>query len=539
MGMTFWTGAVAELSGADADTGRSLEALEERDFVRSQDESTVAAEREWAFKHALLRDVAYGRLPKGRRATLHVRFVDWVTAQSSAEDEFVEIVAYHLEQACKLGREVGRSEVPPPVERAVAALMRAAEKAERREGIREADRYYARALELAGEDETEQTLELRLGRAGTLNMLGDLQQADEYLTRVADGAPEADRPDFRARALIGRANIAAKQGRGAEASLHVTEAESIAGQLEDRSLQVRAIYMAAYVRWWFEDAGEASVEALKRGLAIAEELEDHALQIEGHVWLVILLYNVGDLAGAQAQLVPYSALAGEVGGLRDQARATFQLGLVKYHLGEIEEAELLGLQALEWLDRTGDRFYQLQNMRALALCAVARSEFQLAEERLRDAVPLALEIGGVQIVEIYRCLIDVLIRQSRLSDARELAVFASRNVPKEDVYARAAGLLIEASVRTAEGRREPAEESFVEALRLLEEQRLPLDLGEARLAFGRALRRLGDDARAEVELEQAREPLVRMGARGLVDDIDRELATMREGAGLAGPLASP
>jgi len=112
-------------------------------------------------------------------------------------------------------------------------------------------------------------------------------------------------------------------------------------------------------------------------------------------------------------------------------------------------------------------------------------------------------------------------------------------VPKEDVYARAAGLLIEASVRTAEGRREPAEESFVEALRLLEEQRLPLDLGEARLAFGRALHRLGDDARAEVELEQAREPLVRMGARGLVDDIDRELATMREGAGLAGPLASP
>ena len=56
--------------------------------------------------------------------------------------------------------------------------MSAAEKAERREGIREADRYYARALELVGDDETEQTLELRLGRAGTLNKLGDLEAAD-------------------------------------------------------------------------------------------------------------------------------------------------------------------------------------------------------------------------------------------------------------------------------------------------------------------------------------------------------------------------
>ena len=65
-----------------------------------------------------------------------------------------------------------------------------------------------------------------------------------------------------------------------------------------------------------------------------------------------------------------------------------------------------------------------------------------------------------------------------------------------------------------------------------------LDLGEARLAYGRALRRLGDDVAARTELERARVDLAGMGARGLVDEIDRELAGIAEGAGMAGPLAS-
>src|SRR5262249_29368769 len=146
VGMVFWSGAVGELHG-NVEVDPSLEALEQRDLVRQSEETTLAEETEWAFKHGLIKDVAYGRVPKGRRADLHVRFVDWVKARSGVGDDLVEIVAYHLEQACRLAG-VGRSDAPPPIERAAGALMLAAEKAQRREGIREADRYFARALEL-------------------------------------------------------------------------------------------------------------------------------------------------------------------------------------------------------------------------------------------------------------------------------------------------------------------------------------------------------------------------------------------------------
>jgi len=540
VGTVFWPGAVQHLQGEavppDPELVGKLRSLEERDLVREHELSTVAGELEFAFKHILIRDVAYGQLPKGRRMELHMRFAEWVRALPT--EEFIEIVAWHLERSCKLAGEVARTPVEPPIVEAVAALCAAADKAERREGIREADRYYARALELVGEQRSAQALGARLGRAGTLDMLGELQRADELLVQVADGGTEIGRADLRAKALILRANIAAKRGQAAEARAHAAEAELIARKSSDRSLEVRAIYIAAYVRSWFEDAGEGPVGDLRRGLTLAEELGDEELRSRGHEKLGVLLYNLGDLEGAEDQFQRYAALSSELGSLRHQARVTFQLGLLKYYQGELEEADRLGNQALDWLDRTGDSFWALQNLRTLALCAVARSDMTLAEERLRQAVPLALAIGGAQVVETFRRLVEVLLGQDRLDDARELAAFAWRDLPEEDSYAHAAGLLMDGHVRTAEGQNAVACECFVQALRLLEEQRLPLDLAEARLAFGRALRRFGDKAAAEGQLVLAQEELARMGARGLLAETDRELVELREGPVSPAPLAS-
>src|SRR5262249_2201478 len=141
------------------------------------------------------------------------------------------------------------------------------------------------------------------------------------------------------------------------------------------------------------------------------------------------------------------------------------------------------------------------------------------------------------VIEIYRLLVAVLIAQGRLDDARDISVLAFRSVPEEDAWARAAALLIEASVRTAD-KDELAVEKFAQALELIEQQGLPLDLAEARLAYGQALRHLGKTAAARAELAHAREDVERLGARTLVIQIDRELGVPdAEGAGVAGPFA--
>src|SRR5262249_8284359 len=143
----------------------------------------------------------------------------------------------------------------------------------------------------------------------------------------------------------------------------LTEAEAIADRLDDPTLRVRTAFQFSALRTSHEE-----VDEVRRGLAIADSVGDPGLQVEGYIRLVGALYNVGDLAEAEKQLSHCADLVHEFGSLRDEARLTFQLGLVKYHLGELEEAEASGLQAQAWLDRTGERYIQLQNLRTLALC---------------------------------------------------------------------------------------------------------------------------------------------------------------------------
>jgi class 3 adenylate cyclase/tetratricopeptide (TPR) repeat protein len=524
VGTVFWPGALASLNGV-GDVDANLAALERRDIVRPRTGSAVTGEREYAFKHILIRDVAYNQLPKRRRAVLHRRFADWTEALPG-EDEFVEIVAYHLEQACLIAREIARSPEPPPIREAAQALKRAGEKAESREGFREADRFYVRALELVGDEYRDLAAELHLRRGRMMAAQGELAAAAEGLVEVVEETATLDLQDLRCAALIALANAEWKQGHAVDSRAHLGEADEVAGRLGDRRLEVRVAFEFAHLRWWIDGEHEAAIADLRRGLRIAEELEDRALRIEGHMRLGFLLFNLGDLGESETELLRCSALAGELGSHRDEARVTFQLALVKYYRGELDEAERLGAQAFDWFARTSDGYFQLQNRRALAIYALARSDLGAAEEFLRDALPAALDAGGFMVVEIYRYLIDVLTRQGRFDDASELLVFASRNVPEEDVYARAALLLAEATLATAGGEGNAATASFAEALRLLEDLQLVIDLAEARLAFGRALRSFGEETGARTELERARAMFARMDARFVLDEIDRELAEL-------------
>jgi hypothetical protein len=49
-------------------------------------------------------------------------------------------------------------------------------------------------------------------------------------------------------------------------------------------------------------------------------------------------------------------------------------------------------------------------------------------------------------------------------------------------------------------------------------------VSQARLAYGRALRELGDPHKAREQLELARDASIPMGATGLASDVERELA---------------
>jgi class 3 adenylate cyclase/tetratricopeptide (TPR) repeat protein len=525
VGTVFWPGAVVHLQGDPPPEGAELvgrlRSLEQRDFVREHELSTVAGEREFAFKHILIRDVAYGQLPKGRRMELHMRFADWVRALPT--EEFIEIVAWHLERSCKLAAEVARTPVEPPVHDAVAALCAAAEKAKRREGWREAERYFARALELVQEDD-ELTLELRVRQSGTLIGLGKVKEALELALPTKTEAMEGGRLELAAEAMITLCHIAHRQGRASDAAELVAELQSIASELGDRRLQLRARFMFAAVKGDMEGEFNEALDELAHGIALAEEIEEVPLLVEGHLRMGFILQNTGQFERAEAEFARTASLAAELGSTRDEARATMPLAYIRYLRGDVEGAEVLGQETRGWLERTGETFFQIQNLIALGQYALARHDPAAAEERFREALPIALDEDSFLVAEIYRLLTETLIELGRVDDAAELADFAARGTGVEHPFTSAAFKMAEAAVANASGDPQVAATRYAEAIELLAELGWPLEASQARIAYGRTLRELGDVDAAREQFETAREAFNEMGATGLMGDVDDELA---------------
>jgi predicted ATPase len=107
-GRSFHAGAVAELlaEGEREAIGTALMSLVQKQLVRP-DRPEFAGEDAFRFAHALIRDAAYGGMPKRLRAALHERMAGWLTTKPRVADE---ILGYHLEQACHYRAELGHAD---------------------------------------------------------------------------------------------------------------------------------------------------------------------------------------------------------------------------------------------------------------------------------------------------------------------------------------------------------------------------------------------------------------------------------------------
>jgi class 3 adenylate cyclase len=152
IGKVFWAGVLKAL-GAGDDVGARLHALERKDFVRRERRSSVAGESEYAFRHFLARDVAYGQIPRAARAEKHRLAAEWIESLGAdrAEDK-AEMLAHHYVSALEYARASGQ-ETASLVERSRHALRDAGDRAAALAAYSSASRLYARALELWPEDD--------------------------------------------------------------------------------------------------------------------------------------------------------------------------------------------------------------------------------------------------------------------------------------------------------------------------------------------------------------------------------------------------
>jgi len=175
IGHAFWPTPIYDLlSGGEPDWAL----LEDRDFIRRRPTSSLAGETEYAFKHALTRDVAYASLPKARRSQLHGAFASWLERYGEGRDEHVPHLAHHYSEAVRpedvdLAWAERLDELEGLRERARIWLRRGAEIALSRYEIETAVELLERALGLEPPDDERAMLWWAVGRASALKYDGD------------------------------------------------------------------------------------------------------------------------------------------------------------------------------------------------------------------------------------------------------------------------------------------------------------------------------------------------------------------------------
>ena len=112
IGKVFWAGAVAELGGLDVSDVRSaLHELTRKELVKPARVSSVGGEHEYVFWHALVRDVAYGQIPRAERVDRHVAAARWIeTVTGARAADHAEILAHHYLTALALAKVTGTSD---------------------------------------------------------------------------------------------------------------------------------------------------------------------------------------------------------------------------------------------------------------------------------------------------------------------------------------------------------------------------------------------------------------------------------------------
>jgi class 3 adenylate cyclase/tetratricopeptide (TPR) repeat protein len=175
LGKVFWAGALAQMGDRDpGDVERELHELARKELVRPSRTSSMEGESEYGFWHALVRDVAYGQIPRAGRVERHQQAAAWIEARAGERvEDLADVLAYHYEAALDLARVAGRAEQTVELESATVRYLALA--GERALGLdtERAEQTLSRALALCPP-----------GHPDRLRMLEQWAQAAEHQGRL-------------------------------------------------------------------------------------------------------------------------------------------------------------------------------------------------------------------------------------------------------------------------------------------------------------------------------------------------------------------
>jgi DNA-binding SARP family transcriptional activator/class 3 adenylate cyclase len=273
LGHAGWVGAIATIGARErADVEASLNRLDAKEFIRWVPRSSVTGEPEYEFRHILVRDVAYGQIPRAQRAGMHRRAAQWLEALGASNldggiGDRAELLAYQYRQALSFARATNQAD-DELVHRTRLALRAAGDRAASFGLYTVAARYYLEALELWPADAPD--LSAMLLRSGQALCHGE-GRGEDLLIRARDSLlAEGDR-ERAAEAEVLLGTLAFLHGN-ADRTTHMEAALRLvhdAPASTSRAKVLRYCMMHLMVSDQYDEA----IQVAKETLAMATELK--------------------------------------------------------------------------------------------------------------------------------------------------------------------------------------------------------------------------------------------------------------------------
>ena len=300
--------------------------------------SRLAGEREYAFKHVLIRDVAYSTLPKAVRARKHAEVGEFISERAADRSEgVIAMVAEHYSRAATLGAaaDLEPGELEAIQARALEALEAAGDASAALYSNSEAQGHYEAALVARATRSTG-----RPGRA-------DRREARRRRAAARPGRPRGPRlgavhgvPPRRGGPRPGRRPAPQDRRRRsgtratARARSSTTSAASTCSRTARPCLELVRLYEEAASLYMHTGDNMLAIYASEKALRLAERLGEAAAASRAHGIFGRVFGRIGDSERARENLERSVELARET----DPAEAVRALLALGYHL-EVSEAD--------------------------------------------------------------------------------------------------------------------------------------------------------------------------------------------------------
>jgi class 3 adenylate cyclase/tetratricopeptide (TPR) repeat protein len=494
-GQVFHRASVLELAPppVSLELDDHLAKLVRKELIRP-DQPTIPGDDAFRFRHLLIRDAAYESLPKETRAELHERFAAWLDAHAELVEQD-EIVGYHLEQAVRYRRELGR-DVGELDSRAASRLTGAGLAAIARGDNRAGAGLLERAASLLAAG-GEQRLTALPNLARALLDLGRFEDAGRYLDELAGSGEER----WQAHAAVLSALHGALSGSGSmdEGRPAFEAAKATFERLGDDAGLARTLFLEGGAEWTSCRAGAAR-EAFRRALPYAERAQEAALIEEIRGWLVTVLPNgptpIGD---AEPEI---RAVLERAPGLLREAAAQRALGRLAAMRGDFETARTLMQRGREPLADAGFVVDHAATSQGAAMVERLAGDFDAEIRVLRDGVERLTALGEHAFASTCAVkLAEALCLMRRDDEAARWVAVARDLSPEGDVATLVPADSTEAKLLARRGRHEGAEQLARHAVAQAETTDFWDLRGDAYEALAEVLAAAGklDEARAAQE----------------------------------------